>query len=114
MLALTTSLGQAATVTYQSVIEEMPPDLDVGMPVVPDLPTAVAREAEREISDRIFDATWSGYYQFGQPAADDPRRQMCPLGDPSEDPLVPGVCNMTTLAMAGVVFGVLVLMGRSA
>lgn len=39
-------------------------------------------------------------------------KQVCPMGDPSDDPLIPGVCNTSALVGATVLLGLLMVMGR--
>ena len=38
--------------------------------------------------------------------------QVCPLGDPSDDPLIPGVCNTSALVGAAALLGLLMVMNR--
>jgi len=38
--------------------------------------------------------------------------QVCPVGDPSADPLIPGVCNTSALVGATVLLGLLMVMSR--
>ena len=38
--------------------------------------------------------------------------QTCPIGDPSDDPLIPGVCNTSALVGAAALLGILMAMNR--
>jgi hypothetical protein len=37
-------------------------------------------------------------------------KQLCPVGDPSDDPLIPGICNTSALVGAASLLGLVVLM----
>ena len=38
--------------------------------------------------------------------------QVCPVGDPSDDPLIPGVCNTSVLVGAVALLGLLMVMSK--
>lgn len=48
----------------------------------------------------------------GEPMVADEDKQFCPVGEFSDDPLIPGVCNPTVLAGAAVFLLVLWFLGR--
>ncbi len=53
---------------------------------------------------QFYEASKTGVEQFGE-------RQLCIVGKPSPDPVIPGVCNTTALVAGAVVLALTMYMG---
>lgn len=114
------SMGDVKASTH--ILSEMLPEKDCGCgitvpfgvtcpycdPVTGKLdPTTMAPFFEWQSSG----ATQSGSGVVRNTSVPTAGKQICFLGDPSPDPLIPGVCNTTALAVIGAALAVAMFMG---